>query len=102
VARCSAGRRGQHEDIWKILLRRLPAQDNRLGRPSIKKTRRLLASEGDGLGPKVTHLFPERGNLDGEGEGLMVHARAELADIGEADAEAQECGKFIRLVIGAA
>ena len=28
----------------------------------------------------------------------MVHARAELADIGEADAELQQRGKFVRLV----
>ena len=28
----------------------------------------------------------------------MVHSRAELADIGEADAELQQLGKFMRLV----
>ena len=34
----------------------------------------------------------------GKGEGLMVHARAELAKIGEADAEFQQLRKFMRLV----
>jgi hypothetical protein len=98
VARCGPGWRGQHEDNWKILQRRLPAQRDRFRRSTIEKARSLLAGEGDGHRPIVTHLFPEGRNIDGEGEGLMVHSRAELAKIGKANAEFQQRPKFMRLV----
>ena len=44
------------------------------------------------------HLFPETRDIDGEGERYAIHSRAELAQIGEADAEAQERRKFMRRV----
>jgi hypothetical protein len=98
AARCGAGWRGQHEHNWEILQGRLPSQRNRFGWPSIEEARGFLAGEGDGLRLIAPHLFPERRNVDGEGEGLMVHARAELAKIGEADSEFQQVGKFMRRV----
>jgi hypothetical protein len=98
VARCGAGWRGQHEDRREVFLCRLPAQCNRFGWPVIEKTRGFLAGERDGLRPIAPHLFPEACNVDGEGEGLMVHSRAELANIGEADADVQQRLIFMRLV----
>jgi len=67
----------------------LPAQRNRFRRPSIKQARGLLAGEGDGLRPVSQHLFPEGRNIDGKGEGLVVHSCAKLANVGEANAEFQ-------------
>ena len=98
MARCGAGWRGQHEDNREILLWRLPADRNGFRRTSIEKARGLLAGEGDGLRPIAPHLFPERLDIDGEGERVTVHARTELAKIREADAEFQQRLKFMRLV----
>ena len=98
VARCGAGRRGQHEDNWQIFLWRLPAQRNRFRRSSIEKARGLLAGEGDGLRPISPHLFAESRNIDREVEGLMVHSRTDLAHIGEANAEFQQAWKFMRFI----
>jgi hypothetical protein len=98
VARCGAGWRGQHEDNREILLWRLSAQRNGFGRPSIEKAGGLLAGEGDGLRPIAPHLFPEGRDIDREGEGLVIHSRAELANIREANTEFQERLKFMRLV----
>jgi hypothetical protein len=98
MARCGAGWRGQHEDSWEIVLWRLPAQRNRFRWSAKEKARSLLAGEGDGLRPIVPHLFPECRNIDGEGKSLMVHSRAELAQIGETDTEFQQRLKFMRLV----
>jgi len=98
MTRCGAGRRSQHERRWKIVLRKLPAQRNRFRRSSIEKARGLLAGEGDGLRSISPHLFPESRNIDGEVEGLMVHSRADLAHIGEANAEFQQARKFMRFI----
>src|SRR5439155_21433682 len=98
IARCGAGWRSQHEHRWKIVLRKLPAELNRLRRPSIKKARGLLAGEGDGLRSISPHLFTESRNIDGEVEGLMVHSRAGFAHIGEANTESQQAWKFMRLI----
>jgi hypothetical protein len=46
----------------------------------------------------MPHLFPERRNIDRERQRLMVHSRAKLAKIGEANAEFQEFAKFMRRV----
>jgi hypothetical protein len=98
MARCGAGRRGQHEHDREIFHRRLLAQRDHPGRTPIEQARRLLAGEGDGLRPVAPHLFPERRNIDREGEGLMVHSCAQFAQIGEADAELQQLRKFMRRV----
>src|SRR5713226_10357449 len=103
MARCGAGRRGQHEDNWEILLRRLSAQRNRFGRSFIEKARGLLAGEGDCLRSISQHLFTESRNIDREVEGLMVHSRTGFAHIGEANAELQQawklCGSYRRGVM---
>jgi hypothetical protein len=44
------------------------------------------------------HLVAEGRDIDGKFERLMIHSGAELADIGEADAELQQRRKFMRLV----
>ena len=98
MARCGAGWRGQHEDNREIFQGRLSAQRNSLRRTSIEKARSLLAGESDGHRPIAPHLFPEGRNIDGGGEGLIVHSRAELANIGEANAEFQQRRKLMRLV----
>ena len=85
IARCGAGWRGQHEGDRKITLGRLPAQRNGFRRAAIEQACGLLAGEGDGVRPVAQHLVAEGLDIDGRFEGLMVHARAELADIGEAD-----------------
>src|SRR5260370_27364752 len=99
VGRCGAGRRSQQEDRWKISLRKLPAHRNRLRRSPVKKTRGLLAGEGDCLRPISQHLFTESRKIDGEVEGLMVHSRTGLAHIGEANAEFQQAWKFMQFIL---
>jgi hypothetical protein len=79
--------------LWRLL-----AQRNRFRWSAVEKACGFLAGEGDGLRLVTLYLFPEGRNIDGEGEGLIVHSRAELAKIGEADAEFQQRGKFMRLV----
>jgi hypothetical protein len=80
------------------LLWRLSAEGYRFRRTSIEKARSLLAGEGDGHRPMAPHLFPKGWNIDREGEGLMVHPGAELANIGETNSEFPERGKFVRFV----
>jgi hypothetical protein len=96
--RCGAGRRGQHEDNWEIFLWRLQAQRNRFRRSSIEKARGLLAGEGDGRRPIALHLFAESRKVDRGVERFIVHSRAGLAHIGEANAEFQQAWKFMRLI----
>jgi hypothetical protein len=98
MPRCGAGWRSQHEDDRQIIHCRLPAQRNRFRRPAIEQARGFLAGEGDGLRPIASNLFLEGRDVDGGFERLMVHSRAELANIGKADAEFQQIRKFMRLV----
>lgn len=98
VARCGTGWRGQHEHSREVLQRRLLAQRYRLGGSSVKKACGLLAGEGDRRGPVLPHLFPESRNVDWEGEGLTIHARARFAQIGEANSGFQQRPKLMRLV----
>jgi len=97
MSRGGAGGRGQHEHIRKTVLRRLPAERDRRRRPAIEKARGLLAGEGDRLRPDPQHLVPERRNVDRKSQRLMIHARARLAEIGEADPELQQRRKLARL-----
>ena len=98
VARCGARGRGQYECLSEIRHWRLAPQRDRFGRTPIEQACRLLAGEGDGHRPIAPHLFPEGRNIDGEGEGLMVHARAGFAKVGKADTEFQQIRKFMRRV----
>ena len=89
MTRCGARWRGQHEDNRKIVQWRLPTERNRFGRSAIEQARGPLAGEGDRVRPVAPYLFPEGRDVDGESEGLVIHARARFAEIGKADAELQ-------------
>jgi len=97
-ARGGAGRRGQHEDFGKIIALRLPAERDARRRPPIKQARGLLAGEGDGPRPIPPHLLDEPRDIDARLQRLMIHARAKLAHVGEADAEVEQRRKFMRLI----
>jgi hypothetical protein len=95
-ARGGAGGRGEHEDFGKIIQQWLPADRNARRRPPIKQARGLLAGEGDRPRPIAPHLLDEPSDIDARLQRLMVHARAKLAHVGEADAEVEQRREFMR------
>jgi hypothetical protein len=97
-ARCGAGWRSQHEDIRKIIQRRLPAERDAGRRPPIKQARGLLAGEGNRPRPISPHPLSECQDIDARLQRLMVHARARLAHVGEADAKVEQRSEFMRLI----
>ena len=98
VARCGAGWRGQNEHSREIVQWPLSAERHRLGGSSVEKARGLLAGEGDRPRPVLPHLFPESRDVDWKSEGLMIHARAKFAQIGEANSDLQQRWKLMRFV----